>query len=89
MNIFYQILKSESESIKLKHIGLVVTFGISIAILTSIMGSGIYLPLWVTVLAACFSGKEYLVKKYSFNIKKKTYMASWYVKWYRWKNRTR
>jgi len=69
LNIFYQILKSESESIKLKHIGLVVTFGISIAILTSIMGSGIYLPLWVTVLAACFSGKEYLVKKYSFNIK--------------------
>jgi O-antigen ligase len=69
LNIFYQIFRTLAIDDELKKISLITTLAISLGILTSIMGSGIYLPLWVTILAASFSRNEYLSEKYIFNIK--------------------
>lgn len=73
LNIYYQIFKSKAISIELKNIALISTLGISLGVLTSIMGSGVYLPLWITLLAACFSKDEFLSENYIFD--KKTFLG--------------
>lgn len=59
-NIFYQIMKYNSENKYKKDIKLIISLIILIAIMTSIFGSKIYLPLFVTIISAATTREDFL-----------------------------
>jgi len=70
LNIFYQIFKFSAENKYKKDILIIVTLVMLTATLTSIFGSNIYLPLFVTIVAATISTTATIEDKFSrLNIK--------------------
>ena len=69
LNIFYQILKYKQEKYK-KNMMLIVSFIISISLISSILNGKFLFAIFVVLISALISKKEYISQKYCTNIRK-------------------